>query len=109
MPVGPKILCPENTRKSASSACTLVRRCGTDCAPSTSTRAPTPWARAMISATGVMVPRALETWVTDTSLVRGQSSLAYSSRMICPLSSTGITRIFAPTSAASCCQGTMLA
>ena len=41
--------------------------------------------------------------------VRGSSSFSYSSRMIWPLSSTGATRSFAPFSAASCCQGTMLA
>jgi hypothetical protein len=39
MPVGPKTLCPEKTNQSLSSACTSVRMCETDCAPSTRTRA----------------------------------------------------------------------
>jgi hypothetical protein len=33
-------LCPENTKKSASSSWTLIGVCGMDCAPSTSTLAP---------------------------------------------------------------------
>ena len=38
MPVGAKILCPEKTKKSQSSACTSTRMWETACAPSTSTR-----------------------------------------------------------------------
>ena len=40
-----------------------------------------------------------------TSLVFSLSSFWYSSRRIWPSSSTGMTRILAPFSAASCCQG----
>jgi len=109
MPVGAKTLWPEKTNQSASRACTLTRRWETDWAPSTSTLAPARWARSTISFTGVMVPRALETWVMATSLVFSLSSFWTSSRRIWPSSSTGMTRIFAPFSAASCCQGTMLA
>ena len=109
MPVGPKTLWPENTKKSAPMACTSTAMCETDCAPSTSALAPAWWASSTICCTGTTVPSALETWVTETILVRGFSSLRYSSMSTWPESSTGITRIFAPLAAASCCQGTMLA
>ena len=78
MPVGPKILCPEKTKKSASSAWTSTLMCEIDCAPSTSAQAPTRWAMAITSAIGVTVPSALETWVTETSLVRSLRSRWYS-------------------------------
>ncbi len=74
MPVGAKTLRPENTKKSASMACTFTRICDTDCAPSTSTLAPAACASATMVSTGVMVPRAFDTWVMATSLVRLLSS-----------------------------------
>ncbi len=40
MPVGPKILWPENTKKSAPVSETSIGMCGIDCAPSIRTRAP---------------------------------------------------------------------
>ena len=96
MPVGPKILCPENTKKSASRAWTSTFMCETDWAPSTSAQAPTRWAMAITSAIGVTVPSALETWVTETSFVRSLRRRWYSSRSSCPSSSTGITCSTAP-------------
>ena len=64
---------------------------------------------ATISATGVIVPSAFDTWLIEAMRVRGVNSFSYSSRMIWPLLSTGATFRMAPFSAASCCQGTMLA
>ena len=55
------------------------------------------------------MPRAFETWASDTSFVRGPSKRAYSSRMTCPRSSTGATRRRAPVSSQSRYQGTMFA
>ena len=49
--------------------------CATDCAPSTSTRAPWRWAISTISRAGVTVPSAFETWVKDTMRVRGPEQL----------------------------------
>ena len=83
--------------------------CETACAPSTSTRAPWRWAISTISRAGVTVPSAFETWVNETSCVRGPSSFSYSSRRTWPRSSTGATRSRAPFSAQSSCQGTMFA
>ena len=60
IPVGPSILCPVNAMKSASSAATSTGRCGTDCEQSSSTLAPTSWARAMIADVGLIVPRMLD-------------------------------------------------
>mmetsp|Transcript_33012 Transcript_33012/g.77443 ORF Transcript_33012/g.77443 Transcript_33012/m.77443 type:complete len:212 (-) Transcript_33012:52-687(-) len=109
MPVGPKILWPLKMKKSQPMACTSTARWDTDCAPSTSVVTPWRCAMATSSCTGTTVPSALLTWVTASSLVLGPISLVASLRMICPVSSTGITRRCAPLRAASCCQGTMLA
>ena len=63
---------------------------------------------AAISSTGVIVPSALDTWVTARCFVRVVSSLVYSSiRQLSRDSSTGITLSTAPVSDASICQGTM--
>ena len=70
MPVGPNTLWPEKTKKSASSACTSTGMCETDCAPSTSTRRAMPVRHRDHLATGVMVPSAFETCVTETMRVR---------------------------------------
>jgi len=59
--------------------------------------------------TGVIVPKAFETCVTDTRRVLGPSSFSNSSSRICPSSSTGATRRRAPVSAANICQGTIFA
>ena len=48
----------------------------TDCAPSSSTRAPYRCAMSIIWCDGVIVPRALETWVKATSFVRRPEQLA---------------------------------
>ncbi len=69
MPVGPNTLWPEKTKKSQSIDCTSTGMCETDCAPSTSTRAPWRCAIAVISRTGVTVPSALETCVIETMRV----------------------------------------
>ena len=58
MPVGPAILWPENAMKSQPISCTSTGMCGTLCAASTSTRAPTRCAASAISFTGVMAYRA---------------------------------------------------
>ena len=60
IPVGPNILCPENARKSQSKSCTSTGMWGTLCAPSIMTAAPTARALAVISFTGLIVPRELE-------------------------------------------------
>src|SRR5512139_438672 len=77
-------------------ACTSTRRCGTPCAPSITTVAPTRLAICVISWMGITVPRALEMWVKETTRVLGPSSFAYSARRMSPLSSTGATRMTAP-------------
>src|SRR5208282_5781188 len=77
MPVGANILCPDSTKKSASRAFTSVRRCATDCAPSTSASAPWRCAAAIISRAGVTVPRAFETCDSTTMRVRGPSSFVF--------------------------------
>ncbi len=69
MPVGAKSLWPERTKKSASRSCTSTFMCETDCAPSTSTRAPTRCAISTIVFAGVTVPSAFETCVKATILV----------------------------------------
>ena len=46
---------------------------------------------ATMSATGVIVPSAFETWLIEATRVRGVNSFSYSSRMICPVLSTGAT------------------
>ena len=74
--MGPYILWPEKARKSQSSACTSTFMWGTDCAPSTSTRASWAWAIRAISFTSFTVPRTLETCVTATILVRGSHVLS---------------------------------
>ena len=109
IPVGPNTLWPEKTNQSQSSCCMSTRMCETDCAPSTSTRAPTRCAISIICRAGVTVPSAFETWESDTTLVREPSSFWYSSSSICPSLSTGATRSLAPTSLHNCCQGTILA
>ena len=75
-PVGPSILCEERAKKSQPRACRSTGMCGTLWAPSTRTTAPAWWARRATSATGVIVPRTLETWGSATSLTRGLSSWA---------------------------------
>ena len=81
---------------------------GMDCAPSTSTGTPCPWAKAIISLTGLTVPSTLETCATLTILVRSENNCLYSSNKSSPLSFIGITLMVIPRLAASSCQGTML-
>ena len=69
MPVGPVTLWPVKTRKSASTACTSTGSCGAACEASTTTTAPTSWARRAISATGLTVPSMLDTQTSETTLV----------------------------------------
>ena len=69
IPIGPKILCPENAKKSASSSCTLTGICGVLCAPSTTITASFSCAMAAISLIGLILPRTLETCVIATIFV----------------------------------------
>ena len=56
VPLGPSILCPENAKKSQPSSCMSTARCGTLCAPSTTTIASRSWAQSQISRTGIHRP-----------------------------------------------------
>src|SRR4029077_13125069 len=71
IPVGPKTLCPEKTKKSASSAVTLTGRCGIDCAPSIRTGTPQECASAITCSTGLIVPSEFERCAKATNFVRG--------------------------------------
>ena len=66
--------------KSQPISCTSTGMCGTLCAASTSTRAPTRCAASVISFAGVMVPRTLDMCVSATSLVFALSSSSRSER-----------------------------
>ena len=57
IPSGANILCPENTKKSASNSCTSIFICGILCEASTTTIAPFLCANSMIFFTGLMVPK----------------------------------------------------
>lgn len=70
MPVGPHILCPVKATKSAWSAWTSSTMCGAACEASTTTSAPTSWARRTMASMGLKVPMMLETSVSETTLVR---------------------------------------
>ncbi len=72
-----------------------------------STAAPASCASDTISATGLMVPSAFESWVMATSRVRGPTSPRNSSILSAPASSIGATRRRAPTDSHSICHGTM--
>ena len=109
IPDGPSILCAENARKSAPSAATSTGRCGTDWAPSATTRAPRACARAAISPTGGTVPVTLDWCVTATSLVRSLISSSARDRSSRPSGVTPNQRSVAPVRWHSCCQGTRLA
>ena len=74
MPVGPSILWPEKTRKSAPVAVTSTGMCGTDWQASSTTSAPTSWARVVTASSGLTVPRTLDWWVSATTFVRSLSS-----------------------------------
>ena len=75
MPVGPHILWPVNATKSAPRACTSSGMCGAACEASTTTSAPTSWARRTSSSGGLTVPRMLDTSTNDTTLVRSVMTL----------------------------------
>ena len=59
-------------------------RCGAACAPSHTTIAPARRAIALISATGLIVPSAFDTWLNATTFVRGPTSDASWSRSTPP-------------------------
>ena len=107
-PVGPHILWPLKARKSAPSSTTSVGRWGTDWQASTRQSAPTACAASANWRTGVMVPSTLDTADTPTSFTPSsrRSRPVRSSR---PSLVRGIQRSSMPRSAASWCQGTMLA
>ena len=96
MPSGPNILCPEKARKSTPRSSTSTGRCGTDWQASSTTRAPTAWARSVSSATGLTVPSTLETWVNANTLVRSVSRVSRSVRSSRPSGVTGTQRRVAP-------------
>ena len=106
MPVGPYILWPEKTKKSQSSA---ARRPAMWPAawPRRSAPRRRPVRAAAISATGFMVPRAFDMWLTATILVRGVRSRRDASRSSAPRSWMGTTRSRAPVRSTSICHGTM--
>ena len=108
IPVGPYILCPENTKKSASSSATFTFLCATDCAPSISTGTPAECAFSIICFTGLTVPRVFDTWVTATSAVFSESRASSAFRSSSPLSKNGITLSLSPLRSHSSCQGTIL-
>src|SRR5690606_11740134 len=107
-PVGPYILCPENAKKSTSSACTSTATCCTACAPSTSTGTSWLCAISIISFTGLTVPSALETYVKETSFVCSENNALYATISNSPLSFIGMTRSLHPFSSHSICHGTIL-
>ena len=75
MPIGPHILCAAERVEVDAERVEVARgRCGAACAPSHTTSAPTPRAIAAISATGLIVPSALDTWLNATTFVRGSTS-----------------------------------
>ncbi len=107
MPVGPKTLCPENAKKSQSSAWTSTGRCGADWAPSTSVTMPRSRACETIHRTGLMVPSALDRCATASRRVRSVSRRSNAFRSSSPVSVIGTARTVAPVWAATSCQGTM--
>ena len=84
--------------------------CGTDWAPSMSTQAP---ARCAISTIvvhrGDRAQRVRDLGDGDQFRLRSEQQPGHSSSSSWPVSSTGMTRSFAPVSAHNCCQGTMFA
>ncbi|MEY4010089.1 MAG: hypothetical protein RLZZ93_781 [Actinomycetota bacterium] len=94
--------------KSASQACTSVGMWGTDWHPSTMATAPARWAAATRSATGLMVPSTFDMAVKENAFApssrRSRPEVSSS-----PSAVSGTQRISNPFSAASICQGTMLA
>src|SRR5665647_3830129 len=63
-------------------------RCGTDWQASRTVSAPTARARSTMAATGLIVPRTLDTWVNATILVRSVMTLSRSARSRRPSSVT---------------------
>ena len=82
--------------------------CGTLCAPSTATAAPTARAFAASSLTGAIVPSEFDMCTTETSLVRGLMMESTSSRSRSPSPASGRNRSTAPRSFTSFCHGTRL-
>ena len=109
IPLGPSILCPEKARKSTSNAATSTGMCGTDWQASSNTRAPTSRARAVMVATGLIVPTTLDWCANATSFVRSLTSSFRSDRSRRPSSVTENQRSVAPVRRHNCCQGTRLA
>ena len=108
MPVGPSILWPVNTTMSAPSAVRSTGICGTACAASTTTIAPTACARSMIAASGLTEPSMFEIHVTVTIRVRALISSSRFDRSRRPSSVAPNHRNVAPVRCASSCHGTML-
>ena len=115
--MGPYILWPLKAKKSQSSVCTSICMWGVLCAPSTNTGIPCSWASLMMSATGLMVPNTLLTYVMLSSFVRSVKYVAMSSQQTEPSAlqptrrpSSVMGRCFTtmPRRSACNCQGTML-
>ena len=108
MPDGPHILWAEKAMKSAPMACTSVGTWGTNWQASTTATAPWSWAWSLRKRTGLMVPRTFDIAVKQNALVPS-SNRSRSVRSSRPSGVSGSQRISKPFSAASICQGTMLA
>ena len=110
MPVGPTILCPVKATRSAPRLATSTGSWGTACEASSTSVAPTACAIVAISRTGLTVPSTLDTYATETILVRSltRPSRAAAARSSRPSSVTSNQRSTAPVRCASSCHGTRL-
>ncbi len=108
MPVGPHILCPVKTMKSASRATTSIGMCGTDCEQSSSSSAPTWRTRSVIRAVALTVPRMFDMCTSETIFVRSLTRSSRSDSSSRPSSVTLNQRSVAPVRSQSSCHGTML-
>ncbi len=108
MPVGPKILCPEKTKKSAPRVATLIFWCEIDCAPSTSVHRLARRASGDdLPCTGTHCTSALDTWRHRDDLRAVVEHVEFIEQHLLFESSVG-SRAGAPLRAASR-YGTMLA
>ena len=78
-------------------AWTSIGMCGALCTASRTKYAPAPWARAAISAAGLIVPRALEACTLATTRVRGPRAALRLLRSSLPVStSKSVQRTVSP-------------
>ena len=86
IPSGASILCPENTKKSASNFCTSISMCGILWEPSTTTIAPFLCAYFIIFSILFIVPKTFDTCVIPTIFVLSVILVSISSSDISKLS-----------------------